>query len=385
MSHSGPMAEPIRKCRPLLHSLRAPDILDSIADGVYVTDTNRQIVFWNKGAERITGWPASDVVGRSCFDNILIHEDKDGHALCGEEFCPLHRAIISDAPSQGAVLVYAKTKPGARVPVEVSVSPIHDDEGTVVGGVEVFRDLSASEEDLRCAQLIQKQTLDCALPEDPRFEFGIRYVPHDLIGGDFYRLEAAGRDRYACLVADVMGHGVSAALYTMQLRVLWEDLRPRLDEPAAFFGLLNSRLAVLARPNGYFATAIFLLLDAATGALRYVNAGHPAPIVLRKNGQAVFLEEHGPGLGLFDGTDYPEGRATLEVGDTLVAYTDGATEIFNAAGAELDEPGLVRMLKRCGIGKMKFHFDRLEEELLRYSTNLRLPDDLTLVRMRRRG
>ena len=51
----------------------------------------------------------------------------------------------------------------------------------------------------------------------------------------------------------------------------------------------------------------------------------------------------------------------------------------------LDEPGLVRMLKRCGIGKMKFHFDRLEEELLRYSTNIRLPDDLTLVRMRRRG
>ena len=283
------------------------------------------------------------------------------------------------------MLVYAKTKPGARVPVEVSVSPIHDDEGTVVGGVEVFRDLSASEEDLRCAQLIQKQTLECALPEDPRFEFGIRYVPHDLIGGDFYRLEAAGPDRYACLVADVMGHGVSAALYTMQLRVLWEDLRPHLDEPVVFFGKLNSRLAALARPNGSFATAIFLLLDAATGALRYVNAGHPAPIILRRNGQAVFLKKQGPGLGMLDGADYPEGRAKLAVGDTLVAYTNGATEIFNAAGDELDGPGLVRMLKRCGIGKMKFHFDRLEEELLRYSANIRLPDDLTLVRMRRRG
>ena len=69
-------------------------VLDSINDGVYVTDSTRKIVYWGAGAERITGWQSVDVLGKHCHDGILCHVDKDGHRLCGKEHCPLHRSMV---------------------------------------------------------------------------------------------------------------------------------------------------------------------------------------------------------------------------------------------------------------------------------------------------
>ena len=83
-------------------------IVDSLNDGIYVCDPDRRIIYWSKSAERITGWSAEEVVGRHCFDSVLCHVDKDGHQLCGEEFCPLHRAIKTNAGSKGSLLVYAQ-------------------------------------------------------------------------------------------------------------------------------------------------------------------------------------------------------------------------------------------------------------------------------------
>ena len=59
-----------------------------------------KLVFWSRAAERITGWPAQEVVNHRCADNILVHVDKDGHQLCGEEHCPLHRAMVTAEMSE---------------------------------------------------------------------------------------------------------------------------------------------------------------------------------------------------------------------------------------------------------------------------------------------
>src|SRR5512143_262603 len=91
---------------------RSNVILDSLSDGVYVCDKDRQIVYWSKSAERITGWTADDVVGRRCLDDVLSHIDKDGHRLCGEEFCPLHRAMVTGTTSTVGLTVFAQGKGG---------------------------------------------------------------------------------------------------------------------------------------------------------------------------------------------------------------------------------------------------------------------------------
>ncbi len=208
-----------------LKELGVDTILDCLADGAYATDTDRRILFWNRSAERITGWKREDVVGRRCRDNILVHVDIDGHPLCRTEFCPLHRAMVTGKSSSKPMLVFARTKDGRRVPVEATVAPLRDEENATIGGIEVFRDMTPAMAELERARVIQQHALYSPVEPDPRIEFANRYVPESIIGGDFYRIERVDEDRYGFMVADVMGHGVSAALYCMQLRALWDEIR----------------------------------------------------------------------------------------------------------------------------------------------------------------
>lgn len=112
-------------------------MLDELYDGVYFVDTRRRILYWNDGAERISGHAASEVVGSFCFDNILDHTDPTGCHLC-QDRCPLVASI--QTRSQHCKRVFLRHKNGGRVPVEVRTSPVTDDCGRVVGAVEIFRD-----------------------------------------------------------------------------------------------------------------------------------------------------------------------------------------------------------------------------------------------------
>ncbi len=114
-------------------------IINSISDGLYLVDINRVITFWNKTAERITGYAAEEVVGKSCADNILTHVDSEGNALC-TGLCPLAETI-SDGNSREAE-VYLHHKDGHRIPVLVRISAITDQNGKISGGTELFSDIS---------------------------------------------------------------------------------------------------------------------------------------------------------------------------------------------------------------------------------------------------
>jgi diguanylate cyclase (GGDEF)-like protein/PAS domain S-box-containing protein len=110
-------------------------VLETIEDGVYFVDTRRRITFWNEGAEKITGYAASDVMHHSCADGILRHVNDGGDDLCLHG-CPLW-AVMNDGRPRIAN-VYLHHKAGHRIPVSVKARPIHDAEGGIVGSVEVF-------------------------------------------------------------------------------------------------------------------------------------------------------------------------------------------------------------------------------------------------------
>jgi diguanylate cyclase (GGDEF)-like protein/PAS domain S-box-containing protein len=113
--------------------------LESLFDGVYSVNLEKKISFWNKAAERITGYTKSEVVGLSCQDNILRHVDEDGHELCLLG-CPLHETLMDGKVKE--VNVYLHHKQGHRVPVSARVSPIRDQKGNIIGGIEIFSDNS---------------------------------------------------------------------------------------------------------------------------------------------------------------------------------------------------------------------------------------------------
>jgi diguanylate cyclase (GGDEF)-like protein/PAS domain S-box-containing protein len=110
-------------------------LLDSLHDGVYFVDRDRRITYWNKGAERLSGYTAEQVIGSCCRDNLLMHVDSDGRALC-VDFCRLAATIADGGDRHADVLM--RHRDGHRVPVTIRTSPMRDPQGAIIGAVEVF-------------------------------------------------------------------------------------------------------------------------------------------------------------------------------------------------------------------------------------------------------
>lgn len=119
--------------------LSDPDIcwavLDSLEMGVYVVDRERRIIFWNRGAEAMTGFRAEEVLGRSCHEEILVHCDKDGAKLCSAG-CPMQTSIEDGEPREQ--LLFLRHKAGHHIPVRVRITVLRNRAGEIAGGVETF-------------------------------------------------------------------------------------------------------------------------------------------------------------------------------------------------------------------------------------------------------
>ena len=367
-----------------LLNLDATLILDSLGDGVYVSDLERKLTYWNKAAERITGWTGADIIGRHCFDDILCHVDKDGHQLCGKEHCPLHRSIVTGVSSE-CPLVFAQRKDGQRVPVQVTVAPIRNAAGEIIGGVEVFRDVSPVFRDLEKARSIQAIALQHDLPEDTRIQFSTHYIPHDIVGGDYYGIRRLDSEHYGFFLADVMGHGLAAALYTMHLSSLWDRYYPLLKSPSAFARQIGNELNRIVGGGEAFATGICGLVDMNRQEIRFAGAGNPPALLVHASGEFDQVECAGLPLGLMEDAPYDDATLTLHSGDRLLLFSDGAMEIHNAENNLLGVDGLIAMLKKLGYPDSGIQGTALEEELLKYSNSVRLEDDLSLIEIRFAG
>jgi diguanylate cyclase (GGDEF)-like protein/PAS domain S-box-containing protein len=131
-------------------------ILDNLSDGIYFVDPQRCITYWNRGAERISGFPAEQVMGSSCADNLLIHVDENGVSLC-QCGCPLQETLQDGKYREAQVFLHHAE--GHRVPVIIRVSPIQDEEGEIIGAVETFSDNSRLITTLRRVSDLQRAAL----------------------------------------------------------------------------------------------------------------------------------------------------------------------------------------------------------------------------------
>lgn len=134
------------------------NLISSIHDGMFFVDTNRTITFWNKAAEAITGFTADEVIGSHCYDYLRTHIDSSGTSLCSG-LCPLAETMKDREIREADVFLLHKA--GQRVPASIRVIPICDDDGNVIGGAEIFSDLSNKNAiDLRTHKLEQYGHID---------------------------------------------------------------------------------------------------------------------------------------------------------------------------------------------------------------------------------
>jgi phosphoserine phosphatase RsbU/P len=156
-----------------------------------------------------------------------------------------------------------------------------------------------------------------------------------------YEFMPLANERLALVVGDASGKGVAAAL-------MIASVQSSLRTAALFAGENLATLLKIVNLQAYassladrYATVFYGVLDRATRTLRYVNAGHTPPIVVRRDGSIDTLETGGPPVGMFADSNYEEGVAQLDPSDVVITYTDGVIEAENQSGEEWGVQGLL--------------------------------------------
>jgi phosphoserine phosphatase RsbU/P len=187
---------------------------------------------------------------------------------------------------------------------------------------------------------VQQRFMQQPAPSTGNLSFSAQSRQLRALGGDCYDFLPLSDSRLAFVVGDASGKGLAAAL-------MISNVQSSLRMAASFTG--NDGPAALSAVNQQvhsssladrYATLFYGVFDGATRTLRYVNAGHNPPMVLRRNGSILWLEAGGAPVGMFPDSTYEEGAVQLSPGDLVIAYTDGVTEAVNPAGQEWGLEGL---------------------------------------------
>jgi len=183
-------------------------------------------------------------------------------------------------------------------------------------------------EQLRLAGLVQQDFLPTQLPNINEVRWATLFLPAEWVSGDIYNIVRIDEQHIGFYVADVVGHGIPAALLTIfvkQALVMRETIESnyRIFSPAEVVKNLNARMAGQKLSGYQFATCCYCLLNIKTLQLTYARAGHPYPVLIRPQEQPRQLEIRGSLLGVFNNSEYIQETVQLQPGDKFLVYSDG--------------------------------------------------------------
>jgi sigma-B regulation protein RsbU (phosphoserine phosphatase) len=268
-------------------------------------------------------------------------------------------------------------------------------------------ELSRSREELRTKNLLMEENLRTAReiqlallpqqtpsfppdlpPEQSAFRFFHRYQAAESVSGDFFSVSALSDTEVGVFICDVTGHGVRAALVTAMIRALAEELKPHARDPGEFLRKLNFDLCSILRNTGspMLTTAFYFVADWRTGLLRFANAGHPKPLLIRRSTNKIETMANScgrgqPALGLFEDPPYLTTELKLEPGDLVALFTDGLYEVQGMNEELYSQQRLVMDLQALIHEEANSMFDKLIEAIRAFSLNHEFEDDVCLVGM----
>jgi sigma-B regulation protein RsbU (phosphoserine phosphatase) len=222
-------------------------------------------------------------------------------------------------------------------------------------------------------------------PDRSEFDLHAGMVTAKEVGGDLYDFFLVAPYRLGFVVADAAGKGLPAAIFITLARTVLRAAAERLKEPADCLSTANALLCI-DNPTLMFATAFYGILDTRTGEIRYTNAGHNPPYVLRGSGTVDLLPGAGSmALGVMEDMAYRTQHVHLAPGESLVCFSDGVTEATNAAGDLFGEERLVDFLAAQTNSHPTEILGAIIGEVDAYMALAPMADDVTLLVLRYNG
>jgi PAS domain S-box-containing protein len=180
------------------------------------------------------------------------------------------------------------------------------------------------------AETLQRSFLPDTLPSHTGLDLAVCYLPATLgaqVGGDWYDAFPLGSDRVGLVIGDVAGHNINSASIMGHVRSMLRAYAINYPDPAEVLEWTNRAMVQLMPADEALATAVYAVLDTATGELIYANAGHLPPLVADSSGEVHYLDDtEGTMLGASPGLTFTAGRRRLSPGDVFLNYTDGLIE-----------------------------------------------------------
>ncbi len=243
--------------------------------------------------------------------------------------------------------------------------------------LEEERDKQKLEEEIGIAREIQESLLPRKLPASGWFRAAGSSIPSHQVGGDYFDVKLIGPDCWSVTVTDVSGKGVSSALLAALLQGAFLTLEEGAGQIEQMMTRMNRFLNERTAGEKY-ATVFYCTLD-RNGLLRWANAGHCTPYLIRASGEIKVLGTTGMPLGMLDMADYAVEELQVQPGDKLVAYSDGLTEAANTEGRFFDATRMKRVIEdHAGSSCTELHQDLMDAVDL-FTEGAVQNDDITAV------
>jgi sigma-B regulation protein RsbU (phosphoserine phosphatase) len=249
--------------------------------------------------------------------------------------------------------------------------------------LEADRVREALDEELASVGRIQREFLPKSLPDTEHFEWAVYYSTSACAGGDYYDFFTLPGGRTGVIIADVSGHGSPAAIVMAMTRLLLHTYPGDVSPPDEVFSNLN-RLLVGNLLLGQFVTAFYCVLDPGDMSVRYSNAGHCHPVLLRSGDALIekLASSDGLPLGVIKDGGFRTRCVKLNLGDILVLYTDGLREAMNEKKEMYGEERLVSVLKGVQDGTAEEIKNEILRDMCEFLSGEPLKDDLTIIVLR---
>lgn len=244
-----------------------------------------------------------------------------------------------------------------------------------------LKDKLLARDELEAGRRVQLALMPTESPQITGWDVWLYTQPANDVGGDLVDHLALGADRHAIALGDVAGKALPAALLSVKLQATLRALAPQCETLSRLGEEVNQIFCRDGLPSR-FASLVYLDVRSGSGDVRVLNAGHMPPIVVRRS-NATVMERGSVVLGIMDTATFPEQSVTLESGDALIVYSDGASEAVNEAGDFFGDERILALAERAGGSSARIIGEQIRDAVATFTGLMPASDDLSLMVLKR--